>query len=165
MDLVGRTFSDFVRRLSLKHLNLLIVSAIFILFRLTFDLFIAVCAVSAMLFAVVAVYYYLNWNRRNRQYMFTSKIMFLTIFAVMLFGTCCACILLRRTLRDMFKIAFENKEETFASKFIDYVQETYYCCGWNSVEDYLDEPIPKSCINRNPCHGICAVGCKNKILF
>uniref|UniRef100_A0A1A9VGK2 Tetraspanin n=1 Tax=Glossina austeni TaxID=7395 RepID=A0A1A9VGK2_GLOAU len=156
MELLGLTFSNCLRRVTLKQLNVVIASAFFILFRLTFDFLTAVCAASALLFAVLAVYYYLNWNRK---YMFTSKIAFLTIVAVMLACAWGEYFLLTRTLWDVFKIAFEHKYDAYSWKIIDYVQGKYHCCGWKGPENYLDGEIPYSCINHNRIY---SVGCKSK---
>ncbi|KAL9917925.1 uncharacterized protein ACN427_000490 [Glossina fuscipes fuscipes] len=159
MGSLERTFSNCVRRVTLKQLNWIIFLASFVLFRLTHDWPKTFCVVSILLFFVIVVYCVLNCGRK---YMFTSKIVFLIIIAFMLVCAWGRGFLLSDTLSHVFKIVFENKEEAFASELIDYLQRKYSCCGWNGPEDYLKGHIPESCISRNFDHGVYAAGCKSK---
>ncbi|KAI9577668.1 uncharacterized protein LOC119641405 [Glossina fuscipes] len=159
MDSLERTYSNCVRRITLKQLNVVMILAIFVLLHSNPDLLNTVYIVSIGMFSMLAIYYVLNLDRSHT---ITSKTCFLTIVALMLFYACRAAISLRHTLSDVLEIVFENEGEVFASKLIDYVQRTYSCCGWNGPKDYLEGQIPESCINHNDSHRICLAGCKNK---
>uniref|UniRef100_A0A1A9W153 Tetraspanin n=1 Tax=Glossina brevipalpis TaxID=37001 RepID=A0A1A9W153_9MUSC len=53
----------------------------------------------------------------------------------------------KNSLKNILLNAINDKHDSSAVNFINYLQTKHQCCGWDGMKDYRNGEIPESCVD------------------